>query len=645
MDFVQPPVQERWPPPTTPASDQLTLADELRANLMKGSVEEVAPPAPDQPVFYSSQFTVPKGDTGKFRQVSNLRALNRSIQPRPFKMETMGSLKDVLLPGDLLTSLDIQDAFFHVPLDQAQRDFYRFRWEGKHYRFRAMPFGLSVAPRTFTKVLRPVVGYLRSRGIRCLIYLDDMLILSRTWAEAICNTQLALDLLTRLGFSVNIPKSSLEPATRAEYLGFVVDSAEMMLFLPAKKLDKLCARIRATLNKSARHQLFSPRDLAALVGQLHATHPALYLAPLFVRHLRRCYLADSLRSWDQASVLLPLEAQEELRAFLRHINEWNGRSVIHRPPTILLTTDASRTGWGAWLSNPQTPDAPSDSTWGFWAPAEGQRTSNWREATATLLAIQAFAPKLQRQSILVRTDNTSNVSALNRLGSSVPSLAVIAKQTLTFCHAMGTSVSAQHVPGLSNYLADQLSRIAVDSSDWKLNPVLFREITDRWFLPTVDLFATRVNRQVPRFFSFRADPEAAAQDAFAQRWDLEQRPYANPPFNMIGRVLRKIQEEKVHDFILVAPLWRTQSWWPLLGELLCSRPLLLPRCEATFLPGHLGSHRATGPPCWDSIACRLSGQPSTVQAFRLTLGERARRPFDLLQPQHMIAIGANLSPT
>ncbi|CAH2272506.1 Hypothetical predicted protein [Pelobates cultripes] len=55
----------------------------------------------------------------------------------------------------------------------------QFQWEKATWRFRCLPFGLSSAPWCFTKLLKPVVALLRSRGIRMIIYLDDMLIMTQ----------------------------------------------------------------------------------------------------------------------------------------------------------------------------------------------------------------------------------------------------------------------------------------------------------------------------------------------------------------------------------------------------------------------------------------------------------------------------------
>ncbi|KAJ8034638.1 hypothetical protein HOLleu_21560 [Holothuria leucospilota] len=72
-----------------------------------------------------------------------------------------------------------------------------------------------------------------------------------------------------------------------------------------------------------------------------------------------------------------------------------------------------------------------------------------------------------------------------------------------------------------------------------LNRGVFKQIVDRFGQPEVDLFASRLNKQVNRFVSWLPDPEAEAIDAFTLDWgDLNF--YAFPPFCLIPRCLQKI---------------------------------------------------------------------------------------------------------
>ena len=88
-------------------------------------------------------------------------------------------------------------------------------------------------------------------------------------------------------------------------------------------------------------------------------------------------------------------------------------------------------------------------------------------------------------------------------------------------------LSAEYIPGTTNCMADTESRTLKDRTDWKLHPQVFGAINQSLRPLEVDLFASRLSTQLPRFFSWRPDPLAEATDAFNQQWgDLKG--YVNP---------------------------------------------------------------------------------------------------------------------
>ena len=118
-----------------------------------------------------------------------------------------------------LTILDLKDAYFHIPIHPSYRQYLRFCHEGVVCQFRALPFGLSTAPRVSTAVTAPVVAYAHLNGLSLHVYLDDWLLNHISEELAKQQTQWLLDLCTRLGWVVNVEKSGLTPSQVAIYLG------------------------------------------------------------------------------------------------------------------------------------------------------------------------------------------------------------------------------------------------------------------------------------------------------------------------------------------------------------------------------------------------------------------------------------------
>ena len=63
-----------------------------------------------------------------------------------------------------MASVDLKDTYYSIPIAEDDRTLLVFLWKGKYYQFTCLPNGLSSAPRTFTKILKPVYARLRSIG-------------------------------------------------------------------------------------------------------------------------------------------------------------------------------------------------------------------------------------------------------------------------------------------------------------------------------------------------------------------------------------------------------------------------------------------------------------------------------------------------
>ena len=125
----------------------------------------------------------------------------------------------------------------------------------------------------------------------------------------------------------------------------------------------------------------------------------------------------------------------------------------------------------------------------------------------------------------------------------------------------------------------------------------------------MDLFASQLTNQCHGFFSWRPDPLAEATDAFCQSW-VGMKAYANPPWNLISRILAKTQTQGA-DLTLVAPVWKAQPWYAVLLSMLVDWPRLLPAQSV---------HTSASIPIQPQLAVwSISGRDSMVKAFQAKL--------------------------
>ena len=130
---------------------------------------------------------------------------------------------------------------------------------------------------------------------------------------------------------------------------------------------------------------------------------------------------------------------------------------------------------------------------------------------------------------------------------------------------------------MENIEADKESRLFNDRTEWTLKRETFAQnIITRWGTTEIDLFATRLTMQLPKFVSWTPDPASCFLDAFTVSWNSLYF-YAFPPFCQIHRCLQKILKEQVPQEIVILSLWSTQVWWPQLFKMLVTIPIVLPK--------------------------------------------------------------------
>ena len=574
----------------------------------------------------SSIYTVPKKD-GKRRPVINLRWVNKHLRKIKFKMSTIKDVKAAITQGCYMTTMDLKDCFWGLPVHKDDQRFLSFRWKGVNYSFRVLPFGLATSPLFITKLYRNVVEHLQIMGHRVIIYIDDLLILGDTKEQCIRSTQAVSDLLKSLGAVINEPKSSLVPEQVKEYLGFVLNSKDMEIRAPINKLKNCSKELRKMLNK----EQVSPRQLASILGKINSLADALFPTRVHTNDLHRLKLSLLQgKNWDRVGPLSP-EARQDLLWWKENIFRMNGRSLT--PPTVDINcaTDSSGWAWGAWMETPE-----GLVRWRGVFPCHlADKHINYKELKAVHYLLRSATPAFTGKTLGLGIDNTTALWYLRKMGGKVPELAKLTQAIFEILDKNSIQLAPYHLPGKDNTMADAESRIReVNQVDLALNHAVFRLI-DRLYGPfTIDLFATHQDKQIERFASWMPQPDAVWLNAMVHPWTKELG-WAHPPFSMIGRVLEKVEKEK-STITILAPLWPAQPWFPALLRLMTEPPLILPSRSDLFVHPLLREGRN---PSWVSLAWKISGNHSFREASLRKLSPRFSRPGSQALTKIMNRIG------
>ena len=297
------------------------------------------------------------------------------------------------------------------------------------------------------------------------------------------------------------------------------------------------------------------QEMASFVGMMTASFPAVMYGPLHYRSIdidKNDALKQSKGNFS-SHMTLSSSSLEDLRWWVASLP--SAFNVVRHPEyDCVIYTDASSTGWGGVLGDLRTG--------GQWTPAESLHHINYLEILAVLMTLKAFHNLVTGKHVRVLIDNTTSVATINHMGTSHSrECNLVNRLVWDWCVCNSVWLSAAHIPGVSNTLADIEFRQTLSSCEWALDSDCFAQAGQKvQVTPDIDLFASRLNYKLKPFVAFKPDPEASAINAFGISWSNYSF-YAFPPFSILPKVLQKIQSDKATG-LLVIPKWPTQSWWP-----------------------------------------------------------------------------------
>eukprot|EP00794_Sanderia_malayensis_P002377 gene2377-2739_t len=211
------------------------------------------------------------------------------------------------------------------------------------------------------------------------------------------------------------------------------------------------------------------------------------------------------------------------------------------------------------------------------------------------------------------SDNTTAVSYINEMGGcKSPQCNELTKEIWEWAMTRNIWLSAAHIPGCNNVSADALSRKFSMELEWMFSKKIFENILSLFNNLQIDLFASRLNAQLPNYVSWKPDPMAKHIDAFTVNWS-QYAFYAFPPFCLIPRCVQKIVQEKATG-VLVIPMWPSQAYFSAVMNLLIDVPLLVRATAKNLIhPKQDLPH----PLCRNLtlMVCRLSGNPCLSAEF------------------------------
>ena len=159
-----------------PKAQDGKMASEVRSMLSRGTIGVGS----GNKGFLTYPYLIPKKN-GESHFIMNLKPLNWFLSCTKFKMTILKQIREAIHPGQWTVLLDIKWAYFHIPMARRHCCFLCFRWRGKVYQFRTLPFGLSTALKTILMVMKPILLHCQKMGITVFVHMDDALVLTKSY--------------------------------------------------------------------------------------------------------------------------------------------------------------------------------------------------------------------------------------------------------------------------------------------------------------------------------------------------------------------------------------------------------------------------------------------------------------------------------
>ena len=286
-----------------------------------------------------------------------------------------------------------------------------------------------------------------------------------------------------------------------------------------------------------------------------------------------CTPASSVTVWSQKESASPLKfsgpGRPELVGLGQQPCEWLSSSTSPHRYYHLDRCFKNRMGG----------NLPRDIHWGPLGCGRGEGAHQCLGVTSSNTSpagiLTTSAPGTKTCSLADRQHHSGGIHKQEGGGTRSPVLTAQALELWAVALDAGVSLTAQHIPGIQNTAADIASRQIETRTEWTLDKKIFQSICQKFYKPEVDLFASRLNHQVPQYVSRYPDPGALAVDAFLQDWS-KWTSLIHPPVVLLPRILKKIRADQA-TALLIAPNWAGQPWFPELLQMHVDLPLLLPQ--------------------------------------------------------------------
>ena len=414
-----------------------------------------------------------------------------------------------MIPGDWAVSIDLTDAYHHIPIFPKHRQYLRFFSDRSVLPMESTVFRPNISTQGLYNVLSVVMGHLHTQNIRIVAYLDDLLILNQSREKLAVDRETTINLLVSLGFitCINAEKSSLTPSQTIVYLGTLFHLEQSIVLPTNERAEKLYKAVKAIISG---HN--TANDFLHLLGIIASCIEIIPNAKLFMRPIQ----LHLLSFWRPASQNFEKEIPIT-QHLISHLQWWLKPTNIKRQTFCSKTNNCNHNNRRVKSRLRRSHVLPCSSR-GMVRCTKRMAYQSARDGSSVS----------GDETLCTKSKGSQSVDKMRQFDGRTIHKQTRGTRSYQLCYKTwdmwnwaiqnNIQMKAVHIAGKANVLADKLSRQKIIPTEWTLNRMIVHQIFQKWGYPTVDLFASHMNKQTEVYCSLMTDSRALAIDALSIPW-------------------------------------------------------------------------------------------------------------------------------
>lgn len=404
--------------------------------------------------YNSPILLVPKKGTDgekKWRLVVDFRQLNKKIVPDKFPLPRIDEILDQLGRAKYFSTLDLMSGFHQIPIEEQDKKYTAFSTDTGHFEFNRLPFGLSISPNSFQRMMTIALSGIPPEC--AFLYIDDIIVIGCSIKHHLYNLDKVFERLRSFNLKLNPSKCSFFKH-EVLFLGHEISRYGI-------QPDK--SKFKAIENYPVPRNSDEARRFVAFCNYYRRFIPNFAQIAFPLNRLQR---KNTAFKWDQ-------ECQNAFEQLKQQLLSPRILKLPDFQKQFILTTDASKQGCGAVLAQKYDDvELPIAFASRSFTKGESNKSTIEQELCAIHWAVTYFRPYLYGRQFVIRTDHRPLVYLFSIKDPS-------SKLTRMRADLEDYQFIIEYIKGKSNVVSDALSRIRIDTEYLKSMYVLTRSMTKK----------------------------------------------------------------------------------------------------------------------------------------------------------------------